>query len=643
MRVFFRKIILGSICLLLGSLAGQAQIIEVDEGGEIEERSGSSILDDTTKQVYGPTTTRFTYEANIKYNNPHYWSIDTSIIDLHKYQFISREEYLYNNLGNIGTPANSIFPLQPEVIGQSAGFTIFDLYWLGPDKIKYYDTKSPHSSFNIIWGGDGRAITDVNYARNIDERSGFGFDYRGLFIDKQIQRSGRGDRNVRGTYYTLYGHYGTRDGKYKVLGNFIRNNHLVDEYGGILTNPGDPIAVYFDENRQLSLTQAENNELRTNFHLYHQYKLNNQIQLYHQFDRYKQQNDFNHNLEENPDYFDFVEVDSAEVRDRSKITYRQHELGLKGDIGKTFYNFYYKYRDIDYRYKYLNPDTIPGVDSDVGESYGGVNLRFGNDSTSYIEAFGEYLQGGNFKIGGSIQNSWFHARAITSQFEPAYIYKAYRGSHDVWVNDFDPSLFTKVEVGLNVDLGILTLKPSVSNTLLGSYLYFREQEPSGEVQQTVLPSQASSDINILSPSLGLELDISKKLKLKSTVIATNVSGGSADAVNIPDIYARGQIAFNDISFDGNLEWRLGFDAYWRSTYFANGYDPAIMQFYVHDFEVKAFPIIDFFADAKVNRARIFLKLNNVYEIFSPTGYFATPEYPGQTTIFDFGLEWAFYD
>ncbi|MDX1629689.1 MAG: putative porin, partial [Fulvivirga sp.] len=514
----------------------------------------------------------------------------------------------------------------------------------GPDEIKYYDTKSPFSQFKIIWGGQGRAITKVHYARNIDERSGFGFDYRGLFIDKQIQRSGRGDRNVRGTYYTLFGHYATKDGRYRLLANFIRNNHEVNEYGGILAEPGDPIAVYFDDNRQLSLQQAENNELRTNYHLYHQYKLNDLIEVYHEFDRYKQQNDFIDDLQDNPDYFDALLIDSADVKDRSKMVYQQHELGLKGDIGKTFYNFYYKYRQVDFDYRYLNLERHTNLDSEVGESYGGFNLRFGNDSVSYVKAYGEYMQGGNFKLGGELKNDWFHAKGGTMLYEAPYIFQAYRGTHDFWINDFDQSVKTQLEGTFHLNLGKLKLRPGLSNTLMSNYLYFVKDTSLVSNGQSVLPQQTSADINILQPQLGMDITLWKHLHFQSQLIYSLVSGGSTEAINIPDFYARGQLSYGRISFEGNLEWRIGLDAYWKSTYFADGYDPAIMQFYVqNDFEVPAFPLIDFFFEGKINRGRFFLTANNIYEIFSDTGYFATPMYPGQTTIIDFGFDWTFYD
>jgi len=645
--VFLKRAIFFAVFLWTFGASLQAQVIDLEnEGDERQDRTGSSILDDSTKQIYGPTTTQYYYQENIKFNIKETYPVDTSIIGFHKWQYKVAQERLYQNLGNVATPAFSIYPLVPTQIGATSGFSIFDLYWRGPDQVKFYNTLSPHSKFKIIWGGQGRALTEVNYTRNIDFRSGFGFEYRGFFIDKQIQRQGRGDRNVRGTYYNFHGNYMTKDGKYKILGSFVRNNHLVDEYGGIENLTGtDSVDIYFDENRQINLSEAENNELRTQYRIYHQYELNDKIEIYHQFDRYKQQNDFIDQLDEenNTTFFDFVEVDSADVKDRSKIVNRVNEFGVKGDLGKAFYSFYWKYREVNFQYKYLSADTIDFLDTEKYERYLGFDLRFGNDSISYIRAFGQIEEEGNFNIGGEFINKWFYAKGSTTQHDPGYIYQAYRGSHDVWLNDFDPSIITKLEAGVNYTFKGITLSSSVSNTLMSKYLYFRKSEPQDD-GQTVLPVQTSADVNILSPAMGIGFKFLRNFTFNSKVIANTISGESSDAVNLPDIYARAQLKYGRISFEGNLEWQIGLDAYWKSTYFANGYDPAIMQFYVqNEFEVEAFPIVDLFVDGKINRGRFFLKLNNIYELFTDIGYFATPEYPGQTTILDFGIDWAFYD
>ncbi|UII30527.1 putative porin [Fulvivirga ulvae] len=636
-----KKVVLILSGLSLVAHIGFSQIV-IPEEEEETERIGSGILDDSTKQIYGPTTTRFTLEENIKYNNPHYWNIDTTVLNLHRYQYVARERNLYQDLGNIGTAISPIYPKLPHRIGATSGFTVYDMYYEGPEAVRYYDTKSPYSMFGVIWGGEGRAITDAKYSRNIDERSNIGIDFKGLFIDKQIQRVRRGDRHVEGIYYRGYGSYSTKNGKYTALANFIRNRHQVDEYGGILLESDTlPRSAYFDENRQTILTEAGTDELRTNYHLYHQYKLNDFIQLYHSFDRYKQQNDFLDTPDTTSAFYDFYEVDSTDTKDRSKLTYIQNEVGVKGDIGKTFYNFYYKARKVDFEYKYIEEDTL-GFDTDYLENYAGFNLRFGNDSVSYISAYGEYMLGGEYKLGGEIRAPWFYAEAISVKYTPAYIQNAYRGSHDVWKNDFDSPISSSLRAGLNLKLGPVRLMPSAEYTLLTNYIYFRDNNATEG--QRVLPVQTSGDINLLKGQLDLSVDFLKVFNFNTKLIYSNVSGGSADAISVPELFGNAQVYYHEILLDGNLEWQIGFDLHMRSAYYAQAYDPIIMQYYIQDeFKVEPYPVWDVFLNAKINRGRFFLKYNNIVRAFRPTGYFMTPYYPAQDDIFDFGFSWSFYD
>ncbi|MEM6525127.1 MAG: putative porin, partial [Bacteroidota bacterium] len=199
---------------MLVSIENLAQIPDLGREEAPQQRRGSSILDDSTKQVYGPSTTKYTFLQNIKYNIPVLWSVDTSIINWHQtqFQYVSKYKNKYVDLGNIGTAMHSIYPLETVVIGASSGFTLFDPYSYNPSEIKYYRTLSPYSRFKIIWGGEGRSRTEASYTRNINERSNFFFDYRGLFIDKQIGRTGRGDRNAQGINYMFGGNYGSKNG-----------------------------------------------------------------------------------------------------------------------------------------------------------------------------------------------------------------------------------------------------------------------------------------------------------------------------------------------------------------------------------------------------------------------------------------------
>ena len=110
------------------------------------------------------------------------------------------------------------------------------------------------------------------------------------------------------------------------------------------------------------------------------------------------------------------------------------------------------------------------------------------------------------------------------------------------------------------------------------------------------------------------------------------------------VFKRGQLNVprtlrHNMAYDGSI-----FDLHWKSAYYAPAYDPAIQQFYNQDIlESPAFPLVDVFFNARIKRARVFFKYNNVMQILYGTGYFPTPFYPGQRNIFDFGFDWSFYD
>src|SRR5690606_3896566 len=194
--------------------------------------------------------------------------------------------------GNIGTAIRPVFYKVPDVIGVTSGFSAYDLYW-DEEQIRYYDTKSPYSNIRAILGGKGRSMTRVTFSRNITPQWNFGFNYRALLIDKQIQRSGKGDRNVRSTYYDIYTSYQTPDSAYLIMANFRRNRHEADEYGGINnTSEGFEYNDYFFVNAQPYLRDALSRDQRMNAHVYHQYEIGKALQVYHTFDRYRQGNQF---------------------------------------------------------------------------------------------------------------------------------------------------------------------------------------------------------------------------------------------------------------------------------------------------------------------------------------------------------------
>ncbi len=633
------------LVLFLSAFGVRAQIPQA-------ERRGSRVIDDTTKQIYGPNTSKYYYESDVFYNREVLHPIDTLIRNFHRNaSYVQRYNNRYQDLGNIGTAIRPIYYQTPENIGADLGFHSYDLYW-DTEKIRYFDTKSPYSNMELILGGKGRSLTRATFSRNINARWNFGFTYRGLFIDKQIQRKGKADRITRSNYYDAYTAYQSKDSTYRIFMNFRRAYHRVNEFGGVLIDPEDFTGLdnYFDINAKQWLTTASSEDLRTNFHLYHQYRVGEALQLYHTMDRYKQKNRFLdvRNPVQEP-FYDFTIVqDEDSVKDASTIRTFRNEVGVKGTLLKLFYNGYYAVRHYHMKYNHLPTDTLnirtPATSGN--ESYLGGRILLALDSLLQLRGWAEVMQQGNhlnYRIEGTLESKWFEASVRQLLYKPGFLQQAYRGSHDYWENNFTDIDVTQLNGYIHYKNKVISVSPGLTFSRLRNYIFFDRVTTVDTVQQ-VFPVQSGGNQIIANPEVRIALTFFRHVTLSSQAIYTLFLENADDAIRVPELFVNSQLSYANIFFNGNLDMHAGVDLHWKSAYYAPGYDPVIQQFYNQDqFESPAFPLVDIFFNAKIKRARIFFKYNNLMQLVWHRGYLPTPYYPGQRNIVDFGFDWSFYD
>ncbi len=655
LRVRFRNVF-----FFLFILLGHAEFIQAQLQ---PAHRGSRVIDDTTKQIYGPNTSRYYFEQDIFYNRELLHPIDTLIRNYHRYSsFVRRNNNLYQDLGNIGTAIRPIYEQVPDVIGVSSGFHAYDLYW-DSERLRYYDTKSPYTNMQLILGGQGRSITRATFSRNINPRWNFGFTYRGIFVDKQIQRRGKNDRITRSNYYDAYTAYQNKDSTYRLFMNVRRMLHRVNEFGGVQVNPNDykGISDYFDVNARPWLTTASTEDLRTNFHIFHQFRVGSGLQLYHILDRYKQKNKFLDLQNAAQDaFYNYVNFsDSDSVRDATTIRTVRNEVGIKGNLLKLFYNGYYALRHYHVKYNHLPTDSLnlSNYPAEKGtEHYLGGRMSLDLDSLVQVNGMvellvpdGAQLNRGNYRIEGSIRSKWLTASVKQLLYKPSYLTQAYRGRHDYWdhyLNDADG--FENVEMSqlngfIHYKNSVLNLSPGITFTRLRNFIYFDQLTEEDSVQQ-VFPVQSGGNQILASPEVRFGITFFRHITFSNQAIYTVFLENADDAIRVPELFVNAQLSYSNIFFNGNLDMHAGVDLHWKSGYYAPGYDPAIQQFYTQDiFESPAFPLVDLFFNAKIKRARVFFKYNNLMQIVRGTGYFPTPYYPGQRNIFDFGFDWSFYD
>ena len=605
----------GIILLLLGLL--------------VFSRIEAQILDDSTKQVFGPETTAYTTEQHIKFDDPREYSVDTLIDNKHRHSFMSKAHNTMQDLGNIGTAIRPLYYQVPDIIGRTSGFHSFDHYMIDPQNIRYYDTKSPYTRLGVTFGGNGRSMVDVSFSRSDSTVFNVGFDFKRITSDKQVgELQSRGDQNVLATIYDIYARW--NPGKYQLLFNYSRMRLQQFESGGVMPlTSGSLDDLFISDSANVWLNSAESEEKRSNIHLYHQFQIHELFQIYHQLDYSPQKINFTDtDLANDGPFFDQFLISESETSDGSSFETVRNEVGIKGRHRGIFYNFYLTKRDIQYLPKYL---TATGF---INEYYLGTNLRYVLGS-QVLEFHGEAQDGGSYKLKGSFSNRFVEASYTRVQYDPSFLHNDYFGNHREWHLNFTSPAADVLQGRFKIESENFGFYPKITLTNVNDHIYFNQEK---------LPQQASGAAQILSPEVMLNVRFLKRMELSVQAIYATVTGEAEDVFRIPEWLINTQVSYRNSIFNDKLELQLGIDTQYRSSFYGHDYDPTIQQFFLQDhFDIPDFFLADVFVNFKVGRALLFAKLVYANQGLSTPGYFTAPYYLGQRRVFDWGITWQFYD
>jgi len=609
---------------------------------------------------YGPESTQYIYKDAFKYNRVAYDTLDTLMQFAHRY---SRVEQLGNRqqyLGTLGTASISLFPLIPEVSGATSGLDAYDIYVTKPEEVRYYNTLSPYTQLYITFGGNNRNVVDVSYTRNITPNWNIGASLRSITADKQTSRIRRGDRRSESYFMDFFTSYQSENERYQFLGHASRFNHQVNETGGVFGNLFDDDLLedfFLYQNSEIFLRDFVNHEYRFNYHFYHEYKLNDNLQLYHEFDRHHQNVFF---LYEPSGGFDieegfFKDTLKSEERTSDKIEYDvwDTEIGLKGELAALFYSVHYRLRAPQ-----INYDYSAEVDTSNIELYGGFDLRLDLGEKTFLSGGADYQSTRNYRLETSFVNPILKASYARSRNLPNYLSLQYRGNHNAWDNDFEPIGMDQIKGSLEYQFPYIYLRPFATLTNVNRPVYYRRYEIEGSRQ--AFPVQSSGAAQVLSPGLAFSMDFLKRMHFQGEAIYSLVTGPAAEAFAIPWLYASGSLYYENSFIDNKITLRLGTDFQLTPSYLSYDYDVAIQQFFTQqqifgteerlldNFETPlpteiGYAVLDAFINLKVRGAIVYLKVPFVNQGFIENGFFATPYYPGQPRVFDLGIKWQFFD
>ena len=603
----------------------------------------------TNKGNYSASSTRFTYEKNFKLNNIIFQNPDTVPDNMHRISMYERNNYLIQNLGNVGTAQRSLFYQPSSVLGRTSGYTAYDAFYTTPDQIRYFDTRSPYTDASATFGGGGRAISKVLFTFNDSTQFNIGGAFNSIRAEKQLAYLTRSDHHVKSNDWNIFGFARPKKLKnYLLLFNLTQFKHTVQEQGGIVDPavqpepPTDVTITYFDyEDANVHLTDAESYDKRGGLHLFQQLDLDSIFQVYHSFNYYEQLVRYNdaYNLSSYDQYvYDgIVDPDpvSGLISDRNFFREIANEFGLKGNTKKFSYTAYYRNRLVRNESS-RNSSNIWNSEFEVNktEHYVGGTLRQQITPRVFLSATGEFLFDGNYLIEGDFSSDWFDAKYSRVVRQPSYLADVYQQKDRYWVNGFGNETSDNIEGTIKINLSRVSFRPFLRFNRISNYLYF---------DQNRVSAQANSDILLLTPGAHFDYQLTSKIKWSNTARYNAVSGGSADNYRLPELMVLSQLAYKNIIFNGKMMVHTGIEAFFQTGYKPLAYDPVIQQYYVQDtFETRDYAKVDLFVNFKVGNFLFLVKLGHINQL-EQKGYFITPLYTGAKRTLDLGVRWLFFD
>lgn len=613
-------------------------------GGAGGGQQGAAVLDDSTANIYGPSTALHFFEDDILNNRDSIrYRLDTTLTGIHRWSYVDRSWNHLVDLGNLGTATRPTFYQPRQQVGAQLGFRAYDPYAVQENEVKYYDTRSPLTEMTYVSGGQGQTMLRFGFNQNITPRLNLGFRVQRFTSNKIYGTFStlKKESNLAQDWNFLFqGSYSSKNKKYTALAHYRHLNHVVKEQGGLLnvidtTDVAGRTFIYDGPARLGDKTRSW--ERRHVYHLYQQYRLANGFQLF-------QQGDFSFVKDRYEDAAPQVGVTNgvyAPTRVDSSFTkqgifYRLFDtkLGIKGTFSGFNYRAYYRPRIYSVRGEYNV------TDSTQKNTY--KNTRFDNivgvwlsyylkDSSQHIVAEGEYLLGKDFLLRGELSTRWFKAGYQTSFWTPDLLMQRYVSNHLVWDNDFKLTGANTISGSIPIKTKGIELVPEVQYHLVSNYVYY---------DTAAVASQLNSSFSLLRLGTTLRWE-GEKFGFRGQGYYTINS--NSRILRIPALFVSAEVTY-DFLYAKALFVQIGIAAHYRSSYLADAYMPLTQQFYLqNNFLVDRYLVADAFASLRVKRVRILLKMSHINEGLGGLGYYVTPRYLGMQRAFSFGIYWPLFD
>lgn len=586
---------------------------------------------------------------------------DTTMEVVHEYNPIYYHSFSQTFLGNTGQPSITNNLAKRDMNVPFLFSFPYKYYIYNPYNILHYNTRKPFTELQYTTSGsrdDSEQVLSALHTQNVNPNANVGILYD-LIASKGIYNN----QNTGLNRINLFGSY--KKNEYSMYTSFHFNGLKYQENGGIKNL--DEFKNRESEALNYTTNLEDANSRLGNINLFLTHKLGLPAFFSDSATKEKYKNII---LRHTIDYNRFNRTYSDLTNRGDSLTYYQNNYYLTDEItDSVFYHnlsnrldlnivlagtqrllayFKHEYKkfsyvlpvDVSYEVEGESVDTViktyPGEhynDFSVGGLYEGdlKNWEYSLRGQFFLSGYraGDLLTEGQFTRYFKDRSFFINMGGQLSSQRPSYFLNKYGSAHFIWDNNFknvnNINAFAKIG-------NLKNFQVSLSLDFYTGYVFFNREAK---------PERTNNEIFTAS----LKLD--KKFTWGPVNHVHNVllQKGADDIINVPLLAYKNSTWYENQVFNKVLKFKIGFDLYYFTSYFADAFMPATAMFYNQNkSKIGNYPFATGFIDFKLKRTRFSIQYTNALSELLPTAnYFMAYGHPNFNGTLRFGLAWTFYD
>lgn len=540
------------------------------------------------------------------------------------------------------------------------GFKAKHFNFLEANQIGYASVATPVTELYFKSTQQKGQSVDSYLTLNTSPNLNFSLAYRGLRSEGKYSNQLSSAGNFRFT-----ASYSTKKRQYWLNFHFTQQDILNEENGGISTIEDFESENIDFKNRQrleVYLTDAKSFLKGKRIFFDHGYRINNtqganNLYVNHQFNYENKFFEYNQATVPSASNGSVVyrfgdSFKTIGINDQTRFNKMYNKLGLTYEnttLGK-FQFFIDDFRSNYYYNQILIFDniTVPNALSQNINSAGGQYEYRKNKWNGKFLYSRSITNQSLSNLDAKMQLDLDEENQFTFQYQninklPNNNYNLYQSSYVAynWSNNFNNEKINSLSASATTPW----VNASFQFSILKDHLFFNDVSSSAQKlaeTQIVSPSQYAGTINYLSLKMSREFQFGK-FALDNTILYQKVGQDQA-ILNVPELVTRNTIYYTNYFFKKALYLQTGVVFNYFTNYYANDYNPVIGEFFVQrDKQIGNFPNLDFFVNAKIQRTRIYFKVEHFNSSLTGNTFYASPNNPYRDLTIRFGLVWNFFE